>query len=75
MTLPIRPSTTDEQDSAAVWALMRECTRSEVKELRNGDLTWTLRGCHEYLRLLNVDFERTKPADKFVHPLLRQWFI
>ena len=70
VTLPIKPGTTHEEDLAVVWALMRESTNNEVKEKGNGDLTWTLWGSDEYLKWLNIDPEKTKPVDKFVHPVL-----
>lgn len=70
ITLPIKPATTDEEDLAVVWAMMRESTRSKVKESGNGDLIWTLWGDHDYLKWLNIDPETTKPVNKFVHPVL-----
>ncbi len=52
-----------------VWSLMRESTISEVKESANGDMTWALRGSHDYLEWLNIDPEKTKPVNMFVHPV------
>jgi hypothetical protein len=53
-----------------VWDVMRESTNEEVKEKENGDLVWTLVGWHRYLKWLNIDPEKTKPVNKFVHPVL-----
>ena len=52
-----------------MWALMNKSTHSEVKENGKGDLVWTMWG-HDYLKLLNIDPEKKKPVDVFVHPVM-----
>ena len=69
VTLPIKPATTEEEDLAVVWAVMSKSTNSEVKVKENGDVVWTLWGSHTYLKWLNIDPEKTKPVNKFVHPV------
>ena len=69
INLPIKPVTTVDEDFAVVWSLMRESTRSEVKESANGDITWALWGSHDYLKWLNIDPEKTKPVNMYVHPV------
>lgn len=44
-----------------MWDVMRESTNEEVKEKENGDLV---------LKWLNINPEKTKPVNKFVHPVL-----
>jgi len=69
VTLPIKPVTKDEEDLAVVWAVMRRSTNDKVKETEKGDVTWTLWG-DDYLKWLNIDPEKTKPVNMFVHPVL-----
>ena len=47
-----------------MWDVMRESTNEEVKEKENGE-SW-----HRYLKWLNINPEKTKPVNKFVHPVL-----
>ena len=54
---------------AVVWAVMSKSTNNEVKVKENGDVVWTLWGSHKYLKWLNIDPEKTKPVNKFVHPV------
>ena len=61
--------TKDEEDLAVVWAVMRRSTNDKVKETENGDVTWTLWG-DDYLMWLNIDPEKRKPVNMFVHPVL-----
>ena len=71
VTLPIKPATTAEEDLAVVWAMMRgaECLERSVKEKENGDVVWHLWG-DQYLTWLNIDPDKTKPVNKYVHPVL-----
>ena len=70
-TLPIKSATTsDDEDLAVVWALMRESTNDEVKENAKGDVIWTIWHSDHYLKWLNIDPDKTKPVNKFVHPVL-----
>jgi len=69
VTLPVKPGTTDEEDQAVVWALMRESC-PEVEDDGNGDLTWTIWNNDGFLKWLNIDTKSTKPVNKYVHPVM-----
>ena len=47
--------------------MMRESTRNQVKVGANWDMAWTLCGGDEFLRWLNIDPNRTRPTNMFVH--------
>lgn len=70
IALPIKPATTGDDDLAVVWAVMSESTNNEVKETATGDMVWTMWGSHQYLQWLNIDPEKTKPVNKFIHPVM-----
>jgi hypothetical protein len=70
VSIPIpSSSTTEDQDLAVVWALMRESTRTEVSENASGDLTWKLLGSEEYFEWLETDWKNMKPVHLYVHPV------
>lgn len=68
INLPIKPGMSDDEDLAVVWSLMHESTRCDVKHSANGDMTWML-WSDDYLKWLNIDPEKTKPVNTFVHPV------
>ena len=71
VNLPITAGSTDDEDLAVIWSILKEANIYEVKENENsGDWTWTICGSDAFLEWLNVDWENTKPVDKFVHPVL-----
>jgi hypothetical protein len=71
VNLPIKANSTDDEDLAVIWSILKKANIYEVKENENsGDWTWTICGSDAFLEWLNVDWENTKPVDKFVHPVL-----
>lgn len=69
VTLPIKSGTSDEDDLAVVWAVMKKCSNDKAKENSQGDIVWSMWG-DQYLEWLNIDRDKTKPVNKFVHPVL-----
>lgn len=68
VTLPIKSETSDDDDLAVVWAVMKRCGNSNAKVNSQGDTVWTMWE-DEYLEWLNIDPDKTKPVNKFVHPV------
>ena len=69
-TIPIKPATTENEDLAVIWKMMDKCTSEcNFKEDEKGYI-WTMWGDDNYLKWLGIDPEKTKPVNKFVHPVM-----
>lgn len=64
--IPIKPGSTEDEDLALIWEVMKGTTRDPPKENSKGDLTWHF---WSYLEWLGID-DSLKPKGRFVHPIL-----
>lgn len=67
ISLPIQsPTSTEEEDLAVIWSLMKGIDCSEKE---NGDICWSSYGSESFWEWLGVDHKNLKPVHKFIHPV------